>query len=86
VLTDLLSNANQVPVTGITDFNDKVRCTAVFWTPMGVGQAEHDTTLHDPVVVTASLRRGDERHPLLDTTHADGPAGHASFVDGQAAG
>jgi hypothetical protein len=29
VLTDLLSNANQVPVTGITDFNDKVRFTAV---------------------------------------------------------
>ncbi|MCR9146134.1 MAG: hypothetical protein NXH74_02910 [Rhodobacteraceae bacterium] len=57
MLTDLLSNANQVPVTGITDFNDKVRFTAVLWTPMGVGQAEHDTTLHDPVVVTESLPR-----------------------------
>lgn len=67
----------------IPDFNGTVRLMAVAWTPTGVGQAEHDTILRDPVVVTASLPRflapGDDSSLLLEITHADGPAGRMAL-------
>ncbi len=60
-------------------FNGTVRLMAVAWSATGVGQAEADVLVRDPVVVTASLPRfmapGDNSRLLLEITHADGPAG-----------
>lgn len=63
----------------IPDFNGTVRLMAVAWSATGVGQAEHDTIVRDPVVVTASLPRflapGDQSRLLLEVVHAEGPTG-----------
>ena len=60
-------------------FNGTVRLMAVAWSPTGVGQAEADVLVRDPVVVTASLPRflapGDAARLLLEIVHATGPAG-----------
>jgi uncharacterized protein YfaS (alpha-2-macroglobulin family) len=60
-------------------FNGTVRAMAVVWSRTGVGQAEADVLVRDPVVVTASLPRflapGDESRLLLEIVHARGPAG-----------
>ncbi|TYB81957.1 alpha-2-macroglobulin family protein [Maritimibacter fusiformis] len=63
----------------LPEFNGTVRLMAVAWSNTGVGQAEADVLVRDPVVVTASLPRflapGDEARMLLEITHAKGPAG-----------
>ena len=63
----------------IPDFNGTVRLMAVAWSARGVGQAERDVIVRDPVVVSASLPRflapGDQSRLLLEITHAEGPAG-----------
>ncbi|WP_323763911.1 alpha-2-macroglobulin family protein [Marinovum sp.] len=63
----------------IPEFNGTIRLAAIAWSPTGVGQAERDVLVRDPVVVTASLPRflapGDESRMLLEITHADGPSG-----------
>ncbi len=60
-------------------FNGTVRLMAVVWSQDGVGQAEADVTLRDPIVVSASLPRflapGDRSTLRLELTHLDGPAG-----------
>ncbi len=60
-------------------FNGTIRLMAVAWSPTGVGQAERDVIVRDPVVVTASVPRflapGDQSRLLLEVIHADGPAG-----------
>lgn len=60
-------------------FNGTVRLMAVAWSETGVGQAEADVLVRDPVVVTASLPRflapGDQSRLLLEIVHATGPAG-----------
>ena len=60
-------------------FNGTVRLMAVAWSKTGVGQAEADVLVRDPVVVTASLPRflspGDQSRLLLEIVHATGPAG-----------
>jgi uncharacterized protein YfaS (alpha-2-macroglobulin family) len=60
-------------------FNGTVRVMAVAWSPGGVGQAEAEVLVRDPVVVTASLPRflspGDDSRLLLEVVHARGPAG-----------
>ncbi|MBK1634181.1 alpha-2-macroglobulin family protein [Rhodovulum adriaticum] len=60
-------------------FNGTVRLMAVVWSDSGVGQAQADVLVRDPVVVTASLPRflapGDSSRLLLEITHAKGPAG-----------
>ncbi|MFE3838053.1 alpha-2-macroglobulin family protein [Pseudogemmobacter sonorensis] len=60
-------------------FNGSVKVMAVAWSKTGVGQAEADVLVRDPVVVTASLPRfmapGDESRLLLELVHATGPAG-----------
>jgi hypothetical protein len=60
-------------------FNGTVRVMAVVWSGKGVGQAQADVLVRDPVVVTASLPRflapGDESRLLLEIVHATGPAG-----------
>jgi uncharacterized protein YfaS (alpha-2-macroglobulin family) len=63
----------------LPSFNGTVRVMAVVWSSKGVGQAEADVLVRDPVVVTASLPRflspGDESRLLLEIVHATGPAG-----------
>ncbi len=61
------------------DFNGTVRLMAVAWSDKGVGQAETDVLVRDPVVISASLPRflapGDVSRLLLELTHAKGAAG-----------
>jgi uncharacterized protein YfaS (alpha-2-macroglobulin family) len=63
----------------IPDFNGTVRLMAVAWSRQGVGQAEADVLVRDPVVMTASLPRflapGDTSRLLLELTHTKGAAG-----------
>ncbi|WP_421905959.1 alpha-2-macroglobulin family protein [Mameliella sp.] len=63
----------------IPDFNGTVRLMAVAWSPKGVGSAEADVLVRDPVVISASLPRfmspGDESRLLLELTHAKGETG-----------
>ncbi|WP_372602961.1 alpha-2-macroglobulin, partial [Actibacterium sp.] len=60
-------------------FNGTVRLMAVVWSETGIGQAQTDLLVRDPVVVTASLPRfmapGDSARVLLEIIHASGPAG-----------
>ncbi len=60
-------------------FNGTVRLMAVAWSPTGVGQAEAEVLVRDPVVLSASLPRflapGDRSRILVELTHAAGPAG-----------
>ncbi len=63
----------------LPSFNGTVKVMAVVWSAKGVGQAEADVLVRDPVVVTASLPRfmspGDESRLLLEIVHATGPSG-----------
>jgi uncharacterized protein YfaS (alpha-2-macroglobulin family) len=63
----------------LPSFNGTVKVMAVAWTKSGVGQAEKDVLVRDPVVVTASLPRfmapGDQSRLLLEIVHATGPSG-----------
>ncbi|MDF2141151.1 alpha-2-macroglobulin family protein [Paenirhodobacter sp. CAU 1674] len=60
-------------------FNGTVRLMAVVWSETGVGQAQADVLVRDPVVVTASVPRflapGDQSRMLLEIVHASGPSG-----------
>jgi len=64
-------------------FNGTVRLMAVAWSKTGLGQAEADVLVRDPVVVTASLPRflapGDRSRLLLEIVHAKGPAGRVGL-------
>jgi alpha-2-macroglobulin len=66
-------------VFDLPDFNGTVRLMAVVWSATGVGQAERDVLVRDPVVLSASLPRflapGDETRLRLELAHAEGPAG-----------
>lgn len=63
----------------LPSFNGTVRLMAVVWSDTGIGQAEAEVLVRDPVVVTASLPRfmapGDTSRMLLEITHATGPSG-----------
>ncbi|WP_246710720.1 alpha-2-macroglobulin family protein [Mesorhizobium sp. RMAD-H1] len=63
----------------IPQFNGTVRVMSVAWTKSGVGHAERDVIIRDPVVVTASLPEflapGDRAQLRLDIANTDGPAG-----------
>ncbi len=60
-------------------FNGTVRLMAIAWSARGVGQAEADVIVRDPVVATVSLPRflapGDESRMRVELVHAEGPAG-----------
>lgn len=64
-------------------FNGTVKVMAVAWSKKGVGQANADVLVRDPVVVTASLPRfmapGDQSRLLLEIVHATGPSGRMSL-------
>jgi uncharacterized protein YfaS (alpha-2-macroglobulin family) len=63
----------------VPDFNGGVRVMAVAWTKDGVGHAAKDVTVHDPVVVTASVPRflgtGDTSRLLVEINNVSGAAG-----------
>jgi uncharacterized protein YfaS (alpha-2-macroglobulin family) len=63
----------------IPDFNGTVRLMALAWTKDGVGHAEKDVVVRDPVVLTASLPRflapGDSSRLALDITAFGDTAG-----------
>jgi uncharacterized protein YfaS (alpha-2-macroglobulin family) len=65
-------------------FNGTVRLMAVVWTDEGVGQAEADVILRDPIVLSASLPRflapGDKSLLRLELTHVDGDSGRVALV------
>ena len=67
----------------IPDFNGTVRLMAIAWSAVGVGQAERDVLVRDPVVLTASLPRflapGDSSSILLEIVHATGPTGRVGL-------
>ncbi|WP_370286328.1 alpha-2-macroglobulin family protein [Pseudooceanicola nanhaiensis] len=67
----------------LPEFNGTVRLAALAWTKTGVGSAEADVLVRDPVVVTASLPRflapGDTSSLLLEIVHAQGPTGRAGL-------
>ncbi|MFD0859311.1 alpha-2-macroglobulin family protein [Roseovarius aquimarinus] len=67
----------------LPDFNGTVRLMAVAWSATGVGEAERDVLVRDPVVLTASLPRflapGDASSMLLEIVHATGPAGRVGL-------
>ncbi|WP_102110354.1 alpha-2-macroglobulin family protein [Oceaniglobus roseus] len=69
-------------------FNGTVRLMATVWSATGVGQAEKDVLVRDPVVVDATLPRflapGDQSRLLLEVTHATGPTGAAALRVGSA--
>lgn len=65
-------------------FNGTVRLMAVAWSNAGVGQAEQDMLVRDPVVVTASVPRflapGDSARIRIEVVHADGPFGQMNLA------
>ncbi len=60
-------------------FNGTVKVMALAWSKTGVGQAQADVLVRDPVVISASLPRfmalGDNSRLRLDIVHASGPSG-----------
>ncbi len=64
------------------EFNGTVRLMAVVWSENGIGQAETDILVRDPIVVTASLPRflapGDQSRILVEIAHAKGPVGQVT--------
>ncbi|GAB5447141.1 alpha-2-macroglobulin family protein [Gymnodinialimonas sp.] len=65
-------------------FNGTIRVMATAWSDTGVGQAEADVIVRDPVVITASAPRflapGDTSALLLEITHTEGPTGEMPLV------
>jgi uncharacterized protein YfaS (alpha-2-macroglobulin family) len=68
----------------LPSFNGTVRLMAIAWSDTGVGQAEADVLVRDPVVISASLPRfmapGDRSRLLLDFVHTSGPAGEMDIA------
>ncbi|MCB5411037.1 alpha-2-macroglobulin family protein [Pseudogemmobacter faecipullorum] len=68
----------------LPSFNGSVKVMAVAWSKTGVGQADKEVLVRDPVVVTASLPRfmapGDASRLLLELVHASGPSGKMSVT------
>lgn len=60
-------------------FNGSVRLMAVVWSKDGVGEADAEVLVRDPVVATVTLPRflapKDKSQLLLEIVHADGPSG-----------
>ncbi|MCF6304656.1 MAG: alpha-2-macroglobulin family protein [Rhodobacteraceae bacterium] len=61
------------------EFNGTVRLMAVVWSANGIGQAQADILVRDPIVVATALPRflapGDQSRILVEIAHAKGPSG-----------
>ncbi len=68
----------------LPDFNGTVRLMALAWTASGVGHAEREVLVRDPVVVTAShprlLAPGDRSRLALDLASVEGVSGEAELT------
>ncbi|WP_233270408.1 MG2 domain-containing protein [Chachezhania sediminis] len=73
----------QVPVT-LPAFNGTVHVMAVAWSKTGVGQADKDMIIRDPVVVAATvpqfLAPGDTSRIRIALTNTDAPAGQMELA------
>ncbi|MEP3279346.1 MAG: alpha-2-macroglobulin family protein [Stappiaceae bacterium] len=68
----------------IPDFNGSLRLMTVAWSEKGVGHAEQDIIVRDPVVMTASLPKfmapGDRSRLFLTIDNVEGPDGNYDFL------
>jgi uncharacterized protein YfaS (alpha-2-macroglobulin family) len=68
----------------IPQFNGTARLMAVAWSKSGVGHAETDVIIRDPIVVTASLPRflapADTSELRLDVVATDAPSGEYTLA------
>lgn len=66
----------------LPEFNGTVRLMAVVWSDKGVGQAEQDILVRDPIVLTTAMPRfmapDDQSRILIELTHATGPTGEVT--------
>ncbi len=78
-IVEVDSNGEATISFDMPQFNGTVRLMAVAWSKSGVGHAEKDVVVRDPVVVTASLPKfmapGDVADLRLEFANTDGPAG-----------
>jgi len=65
-------------------FNGAIKLMAMAWTATGVGRADQELVMRDPIVIQASLPRflapGDEARALLELTHVAGPVGRVEVL------
>lgn len=72
----------------VPDFNGTLKLMAVAWSKSGVGEADRDVLVRDPVVAQVSrplfLSPGDRSRIQIDLNHVEGPAGpvHLSLTGG----
>lgn len=68
----------------LPSFNGTIKVMAVAWSKTGVGQANTDILVRDPVVVSASLPRflslGDQSQLTLSIAHTSGPSGQMELA------
>lgn len=73
------SNGTAQITFDIPQFNGTARVSVIAWSADGVGQAEQDVVIRDPVVLTASMPQflapGDQSQLLVELANTDGPAG-----------
>ncbi|WP_419914695.1 MG2 domain-containing protein [Hoeflea sp.] len=73
------ADGNTIVPFDIPQFNGTLRLMAVAWTPEGVGQAQEEVIVRDPVVITASLPKflapEDRSQIRFDIANTDGPSG-----------
>lgn len=72
-------DGNALAEFDLPDFNGSLRLMTVAWSKAGVGHAEQDVIVRDPVVVTASLPNfmapGDRSRLFLTIDNVEGPPG-----------
>ncbi len=75
----------------VPDFNGTLKLMAVAWSKSGVGEANRDVLVRDPVVAQVSrptfLSPGDRSRIQIDLNHVEGPAGkvHVGLAAGDGA-
>ncbi|WP_182084037.1 alpha-2-macroglobulin family protein [Aureimonas sp. ME7] len=75
----------------VPDFNGTLKLMALAWSKTGVGEANADVLVRDPVVAQVSrptfLSPGDHSRIQIDLNHVEGPAGtvHLSLTGGEGA-
>ncbi|WP_321503157.1 alpha-2-macroglobulin family protein [Breoghania sp.] len=76
-------DAEAVVTFDIPDFTGTVKIMAVAWTASGVGHADRDVIVRDPVVASVSLPHflspGDTSRMLVELDNVEGPAGTYSL-------
>ncbi|WP_244639516.1 alpha-2-macroglobulin family protein [Aureimonas endophytica] len=68
----------------LPDFEGKLRLMAVAWSRSGVGEANAEMVVRDPIVMQVSQPRflapGDTSRISVDVTHVEGPAGPVALA------